>query len=366
MSGIVETGDEDRAEPPENAVPARIVGIDTVTDLAVIKVEKNGLPALKFGDSDRTHPGELVLAFGSPLGLQDSVSLGVISATNRQLDSESPMVYLQTDAAINPGNSGGPLVNMQGDVIGINSMIETQSGGNEGVGFSIPSNTARIVYEQLVKYGHSRRGAIGVYPANLTPTLAEGLSLPRKTGVVIEDVVPGSAADRAGIKISDIVLSADGRSMRDTKDFALLMFRKSPGDKVHLEILSGTATREMDIEVMRSPRDASNLIDLSKADDYVVPRLGVLAVRINDDIAKQIGSQRKPGGLLVVARTSGSAADEVNLKTGDILYSVNTIPLDSLKTLQDFMKNLKSGDSAVFQVERDNLLSFVSFRFEED
>ena len=150
VSGATETGGSDRAEPPATAMPARVVGIDTVTDLAVIKVDKSGLRALKFGDSDHVHPGELVLAFGSPLGLQDSVSLGVISAVNQQLDTDSPMVYLQTDAAINPGNSGGPLIDMRGDVVGINSMIESQSGGNEGVGFSIPSDTARIVYEQLV------------------------------------------------------------------------------------------------------------------------------------------------------------------------------------------------------------------------
>ena len=182
LSGIVDTGGSDRAEPPATAMPARVVGLDTVTDLAVIKVEKSGLRALKFGDSDRVHPGELVMAFGSPLGLQDSVSLGVISAINQQLDSDSPMVYLQTDAAINPGNSGGPLIDMRGDVVGINSMIETQSGGNEGVGFSIPSNTAQIVYEQLVKYGRPRRGTIGVYPTNLTPVLAQGLGLSRNAG----------------------------------------------------------------------------------------------------------------------------------------------------------------------------------------
>src|SRR6202046_579716 len=251
VSGAADVDNGDRAEPPATALAARVVGMDTVTDLAVIKVEKSGLRALKFGDSDRVHPGELVLAFGSPLGLQDSVSLGVISAINQQLDQDSPMVYLQTDAAINPGNSGGPLIDMQGEVVGINSMIETQSGGNEGVGFSIPSNTARIVYEQLVKYGHPRRGAIGVYPTNLTPVLAQGLGLSRDSGVLIEDVVASSAAEKAGIKIDDIVLSADSRPIRDTKEFALIMFRKRPGEIVHLSILSGTLTRQVAVSVTR-------------------------------------------------------------------------------------------------------------------
>jgi serine protease Do len=365
MSGVEAPGNGDRAEPPATAVPARIVGIDTVTDLAVIKVEKPGMRALKFGDSDRVHPGELVLAFGSPLGLQDSVSLGVISATNQQLDSDSPMVYLQTDAAINPGNSGGPLIDMQGEVVGINSMIETQSGGNEGVGFSIPSNTARIVYEQLLKYGRPRRGTIGVYPTNLTPVLAQGLGLSRNAGVLIEDVVPDSPADKAGIKIDDIVLSADGRPMRDTKELALIMFRKRPGETVHLSILSGTITRQIDVSVAQSPRDTASLLDPADTDQYVIPRLGALVLPMTPELANQFGSQRQSGGLLVVARTFGAAADEVNLKTGDILYFANTTKLDSVADLKNFVKGLKSGDAVVLQVERSGLLNFLAFRYEE-
>ena len=365
VSGATETGGSDRAEPPATAMPAHVVGIDTVTDLAVIKVDRAGLRALKFGDSDRVHPGELVLAFGSPLGLQDSVSLGVISAVNQQLDTESPMVYLQTDAAINPGNSGGPLIDMRGDVVGINSMIESQSGGNEGVGFSIPSDTARIVYEQLVKYGHPRRGTIGVYPTNLTPVLAQGLGLSRNAGVLIEDVVPDSAAAKAGIKIDDIVLSADGRPMRDTKQFALIMFRKRPGETVHLAILSGTATRELDVAVAQSPRDPTSLLNPADTDQDLIPRLGALVLPLTPELAGQLGSQREPGGLLVVARTFSAATEEVNLKTGDILYYANKTKLDSVTVLKNFMVGLKSGDPVVLQLERDGLLTYLSFRFEE-
>ncbi len=365
MTGVADVGSSDRAEPPATAVPARIVGIDTVTDLAVIKVEKSGMRALTFGDSDRVHPGELVLAFGSPLGLQDSVSLGVISATNQQLDPDSPMVYLQTDAAINPGNSGGPLIDMQGAVVGINSMIETQSGGNEGVGFSIPSNTARIVYQQLLKYGRPRRGTIGVYPTNLTPVLAQGLGLSRNSGVLIEDVVPDSPADKAGIKVDDIVLSADGRPMRDTKELALIMFRKRPGETVHLSILSGALTKQIDVPVTQSPHDTAALLDPADTDQYVIPRLGALVLPMTPELASQFGGQRESGGLLVVARTFGAAADEVSLKTGDIIYSANTTKLNSVADLRSFVKDLKSGDAVVLQIERNGLLNFLAFRYEE-
>src|SRR6202167_3433120 len=364
MSGVVGAG-EDRAEPPATAVPARIVGMDTVTDLAVIKVEKPGMRALKFGDSDRVHPGELVLAFGSPMGLQDSVSLGVISATNQQLDPDSPMVYLQTDAAINPGNSGGPLIDMQGAVVGINSMIETQSGGNEGVGFSIPSNTARIVYEQLLKYGRPRRGTIGVYPTNLTPVLAQGLGLSRNAGVLIEDVVPDSPADKAGIKIDDIVLSADSRQIRDTKELALIMFRKRPGETVHLSIMRGAVTQQIDVPVTQSPRDTTTLLDPNNTDQYLIPRLGALVLPMTPELASQFGGKRESGGCVVVARTFGAAADEVKLKTGDILYYAHATKLNSIADLKNFVSKLKSGDAVVLQVERSGLLNFLAFRYEE-
>ena len=357
--------DDSRSEPPSTALPARIIGMDVLTDLAVIKVDRSGLAALKFGDSDRMHTGELVLAVGSPLGLQDSVSLGVVSAVNRQLAPDSPLVYIQTDAAINPGNSGGPLIDMQGDLVGVNSMIESHSGGNEGVGFSIPSNTAKVVYEQLIKYGHTRRGSIGILATNLTPTLASGLGLARNSGVLVEDVLPDSPAGKADLKIGDILTTLNQKPLRDTRQLALQVFRQRPGDVVELGVLRGTDAETVSLTVNESKRDAASLIDPSKADDYVVPRLGVLAVPIQGELAQSIGPQRESGGLLVVARTFGSSSAEVDLKVGDILYSANRTRLDSLDTLKNFMLSLKPGDSAVLQVERNTQLLFVSFKYEE-
>jgi len=372
-SKSAERSDGNRSEPPVTALPARIIGMDPVSDIAVIKVERTGLPSLKFGNSDRIHPGELVLAFGSPLGLQDSVSLGVVSAVNRQLDPESPMVYLQTDAAINPGNSGGPLVDMRGDLIGVNSMIESQSGGNEGLGFSIPSNTAQVVYDQIIKYGHARRGAIGIYPTNVTPTLARGLGLKRDTGVLIEDIAADSAAAASGLKIGDVIVTLDGQPLRDTRQLAVQMFRQVPGTVLHLGVIDGSwptgaetnLVTNIDITVLESKRDAASLIDPSKADQYVIPRLGVLAVPITADLASTIGPQRQPGGLLIVAKTFGSSADIVDLRVGDVLYYANRIKLDSVETLKQFMTNLKSGDPAVLQVERNSQLSYVPFKYED-
>jgi len=195
-----------------STVNAIIVGVDKETDLALLKIEATGLPTLRLGDSRKLRQGQLVLAFGSPLGLANSVTLGVISSgAPRQLQPDRPMVYIQTDAPINPGNSGGPLVDVDGNVVGISTFILSQSGGNEGLGFAVPSHTVEIIYQQLRKYGHVHRGEIGVSVQNITPVLTAGLGLPASQGVMVADVLPDGPAEAAGLQIQDIVLKMDGR-----------------------------------------------------------------------------------------------------------------------------------------------------------
>ena len=186
--------------PRPRVVGAQIVAIDEETDLSVLKVDEKALPALELADSDAVRPGQLVLAFGSPLGLDSSVTLGVVSAVARQLEPDDPMIYIQTDASINPGNSGGPLVDTDGRVVGINTLILSQSGGNEGLGFAAPSNIVRNIFEQVRKFGRVRRGEIGVRAQTITPSLAEGLQLPRDWGVVLGDVYPDGPAAKAGAR----------------------------------------------------------------------------------------------------------------------------------------------------------------------
>ena len=178
------------------SVTGEVVGVDVETDLAVVRVNERNLTALTFGDSDELKAGQMVLAFGSPMGLHNSVSLGVVSAVARQLQPESPMIYVQTDASINPGSSGGPLVDVNGRLVGINTLILSEAGGNEGLGFAAPSNIVRTVYEQIRKGGRVRRGEIGVRAQTVTPVLAAGLKLARDHGVVLADVKPGTPAAR--------------------------------------------------------------------------------------------------------------------------------------------------------------------------
>jgi serine protease Do len=193
-----------------HSVDARVVGSDEDVDLAVLKIEATGLPALRIGDYNKVRQGDFVFAFGSPEGLQDSVTMGVVSTPARQLDPDSSMVYVQSDAATNPGNSGGPLVNVDGELIGINTFILSQSGGNEGLGFAIPSAIVALAYPQLSKYGHLHRGETGIGVQAITPELAAGLKLNSDSGVIVSDVVPGSPAETAGLKVQDVLKSIDG------------------------------------------------------------------------------------------------------------------------------------------------------------
>src|SRR5918994_25813 len=206
-----------------------MVGTDAETDLAVLKVEQTNLPFAKLGDSDSLAPGQVVLAFGSPFGLASSVTMGVISAVGRQLRDEDRMVYIQTDTPINPGNSGGPLVTPDGLVVGINTLIFSQSGGSEGVGFAAPGSIVRFVYEQIRTNRRVRRGEIGVFAQTITPAVAAALRLPRDWGVVLGDVYPNSPAANAGLRVGDVILSVDGKRMENGRQFDVTLYQRRGG-----------------------------------------------------------------------------------------------------------------------------------------
>jgi serine protease Do len=341
--------------------PARIVGRDAMTDIALLKVEASGLPALKLADSDQVHVGQLCLAFGSPLGLENTVTMGVISATQRQLNPTTPVVYLQTDAAINPGNSGGPLVDIRGEVIGMNTMIVSQSGGSEGVGFSIPSNMIRFIYDQLRKQGHVRRGAIGISAREITSTLASGLGLPPQPGIILEDVLPGSSADRSGLHPGDLLLGVDGKLFQDPRALSVLLFQKRIGDIVAFKIQRGAQLLSLNVPVTERERDPESILDPTQSTGNIIPKLGIVAIEITDSVAQLIEPTRKPGGILVTALTAGGNASLFGLQPGDVLHALNRTPLDSLETLRQTLAGLKPGDAVVFSLERGGQLNYIAF-----
>ncbi|UCG51619.1 MAG: trypsin-like peptidase domain-containing protein [Candidatus Latescibacterota bacterium] len=362
------TGDKREArsilKPLGERVGAQIIGIDRETDLAVLKVPKKNLPYLELGDSDDLRPGQIVLAFGSPMGLQNSVSMGVVSAIARQLRPEDPMIYIQTDATINPGNSGGPLVDTEGRVVGINTLILSHAGGSEGIGFAAPSNIVKNIFNQFRSSGRVRRGHIGIHAQTITPTMAEGLGLDRDWGVIAGDVYPGGPADVAGLSVGDIILSLDGKPMENGRQFDVNIYRRPIGEKVNLEIQRGSEIRIVRVTVIEREDETTRFSDLVKPDENLIPKLGILCLDIDNTIRRLIAGLRRDYGVLVAARSTDAPFQTDRLRAGDVIYSVNKKRIIDVKTLRETAEKLIPGDAVVCQVERDGRIQYVTFEID--
>lgn len=343
---------------------AKIVGVDTESDLAVLKVDRKGLTALKFMNSDRLRQGDLVLALGAPMGLANSMSLGIVSAAARSLGEQNPMVYVQTDASINPGNSGGPLVSMNGLLAGLNTFILSQSGGNEGLGFAIPANTVRDVYLQVRKNGEVKRGELGIFTQNITPVMARGLSLARDHGVVIADVEPESPADKAGLRRGDVLVSLDDRAIVSAGQLENRIFRRQAGEKVQLAILRGQQKLIFSLAVRERADAGSLLARLAHPERNLVSRLGVLCVQLDKDLASMIPGLRREYGLIVAAKAPEGQSQFIDLQPGDIIDAVNTVPVAFIETLQSSLDGMKPGDPVVLQIERNGRFQYLAFELD--
>jgi serine protease Do len=344
--------------PRSRRLAARVVGTDTETDVALIMVEERGLPALELGDSESLRQGQLVMAFGSPLGLENSASLGVVSAVARQLQPDGPMIYVQTDASINPGNSGGPLVDAEGRMVGLNTLILSQSGGHEGIGFAAPSNIVRSVYEQLRRDGKVRRGVIGVRAQTITPALAAGLGLVYDRGVVLSDVMPGQPAAAAGLRPGDVVLALDDKPMQNARQFDVNLYRRAPGDRVRLTVRRGAQSLEPTVTVVARPEDSDRFLTLVTPERNLIPRLGVLALELDDELLRAAGPLRGREGVLVAARAGGAGEDD-ELKAGDVVYAVNGVSVLGLAELRSAVGRPAPGQPIVLHVERAGRLVYI-------
>ena len=343
-------------------VGAQIVAVDRETDLAVLKVEERNLPTLPLGDSDVLKPGQIVMAFGSPLGLNSSVTMGVVSAVARQLEPEDPMIYIQTDAPINPGNSGGPLVDADGRVVGINTLIYSQSGGHEGIGFAAPSNIVRNVFDQIRKTGRVRRGEIGVITQTITPLIAEGLGLSQDWGVVISDVDPNGPGGRAGLQAGDIVLALDGKPMENGRQFQVNFYTRGVGVPVNLEIQRGDARVTARVTVAERPDAPERFAEFVRPEDHVVSRLGILGLDLDERIVRLLPSLRRREGVVVAAVSPAAPpSQQGSLKPGDVIYRVNRTEIKNLAGLRAAVDAVKPGRALVVQIEREGRLMFVAF-----
>ncbi|HYW71194.1 MAG TPA: trypsin-like peptidase domain-containing protein [Pyrinomonadaceae bacterium] len=340
-------------------VPARIVGITTEIDLALLKVEAK-LPALPLATYTKVRQGEIVFAFGSPGGLRNTITRGVISSVARQPDPDSPLIYIQTDAAINPGNSGGPLVNSRGEVVGVNTFILSQSGGNEGLGFAIPCATARTIFKQLQKYGQLRRQEIGVGLQTITPAMAASLGLARDYGVIVSDVLPGSPADTMGVKTGDVLVSIDGQPADNLPSVGYYFRLRDSSESVQVVVLRGATQQTISVPAVEIKTDLDDVSGTADPEKNLVQPLGILGVEIDRKIAVMAKGLRDAYGIIVAAKTAG-ATSEVPLAVGDVIRSLNGKQMASLEGLRTALRALAPGSPVTLQIQRDGRLMYVTF-----
>lgn len=339
---------------------AKLVGLHKETDLALLKVEGHNFPTLLLERNRAVHPGELVLAIGSPEGLQNSVTMGVVSSVWRQPDPDQPMVYIQTDAPINRGNSGGPLVDLDGYIVGLNTFILSESGGSEGLGFAIPARVIRFVYQNLRKYGHVHRTEIQAGAQTVTPTLAAGLGLTQDWGVVISDVTPRGPADAAGLKVQDIVVAVDGRPILGLPGLTALLYLHPPDEVVRMEILRGSEHLSLNVPAIEAHDQEDQLVDFIDPNNRI-GRLGIFAMDFDDRLRTAMPDVRIPSGVVVLGRSLDLNALSADLRAGDIIHALNRTRIESIQQLRSVLRQLKAGDAVVLQIERQQKLQYVDF-----
>jgi serine protease Do len=358
--------DTGRAVPlgKRRVLEARLIGSHKDTDLALLKIDETDLPTLPVLAQLRPRVGQLVFAIGSPEGLQNSVTMGVVSAVARQADPEKAMTYIQTDAPINPGNSGGPLVDMNGDVVGINTFILSQGGGSEGLGFAIPARIVDFVYHSLRKYGHVHRVEIGAVAQEITPTIAEGLHLAQHWGVVIADVKPDGPAAAAGLQVQDIVLTADEHRVETLPQLSSALYLHRLDQVLKLEVMRGEQKKVLYVPAVEQHDPMDQLFDAADPEKSLVPRLGILAIDFTPEVSNLVSSLRIPSGVVVIGRAADLITPDTGLQTGDVIHSLNTTPVISMDAFRRAVLALKKGDPVVLQVERSDGLTYLGFEME--
>jgi serine protease Do len=333
---------------------AKVIGADLRTDVAVVKIDAKNLPTTRLGDPTKLRTGEWVLAIGSPFGLENSATAGIVSATARAVGGESSLPFIQTDVAVNPGNSGGPLFNMQGEVIGINSMIFSATGGYMGLSFAIPIDVATNVRDQLIKTGRVVHGRIGVGAQDVTAQLAQSFGLDRPRGALVSAVEGDSPAKAAGIQAGDIILQVNGRDIERSGDLAAAITRLKPGNEVKLRVWRENKERELVVRVGELKQESGRVAGRA-ADDESDARLGIAVRPLNPEEKKQVDTT----GNIVVERVDGAAA-LAGVQPGDIILGINGRPIESVKQLRAAVKDAKN--SVALLVQRGDDQIFIPLR----
>lgn len=340
----------------EREFEGKVIGRDPKTDIAIVKINvKEELPVAVLGDSDKLEVGEWVLAIGNPFGLDNTVTSGIVSAKGRHIGAGPYDDFIQTDASINPGNSGGPLVNLRGEVVGINTAIFTRTGTNVGIGFAIPINLAKELLPQLKGKGKVTRGYLGVLIQRVTPEIAESLGVGRPRGALVASVSKDGPAERAGIKVGDIIVEYDGKPVKESNDLPILVARTPVGKKAQVKILRDrkeitltvTVGELREEEVVASPKEKGDL--------------GLTTQNVTPQLAETLGLDRAEG-VVVTAVEPGSPAEEAGMRRGDIILEVDRKPVRNLNDYRRALKDAKKGKGILFLVRRGENTLFLALR----
>jgi len=354
---------------------AVIVGADSLTDVAVLKIKDkvNNLPVAFLGDSDKLRPGDWAVAIGNPFSLTSSVTMGIVSAVGRTTPSSGQSGYqdfIQTDAAINPGNSGGALVNIRGELIGINTMIYTQSGGNMGIGFAIPINMARRIMEDLIFDGKVSRGWLGVSIQELDQSTRDAFNLPAETkGVLIGDVFKDQPADKAGIRRGDVIVKVNERPIETLNQLRNQVAAIHPGKTVPVEVLRNGKKQTVQVKVT-SRDDTAAQVSLGDAATDQLPAqtsdaaqlIGIKVGAVTDDIREQLNLAKSVQGVVITEAARGGQAAQEGLRPNDVILEVNRKPVPTVKDFTQAVKGVKTGDTIVFLIQRDGNTFYRAFK----
>lgn len=335
---------------------AKIIGVDKPTDVAVLKIDANNLPTVKLGSAKSTKVGDWVVAIGSPYGLENTVTAGIISAKSRALPDEGYVPFLQTDVAINPGNSGGPLFNLKGEVIGINSQIFSRSGGYQGLSFAIPVDIAMQVEQQLLENGKVTRGRLGVMIQSMNQELASSFGLETPTGALVSSVDPNSAANEAGIETGDVILKFDGHTITRSNDLPPLVAATKPGQKVDIDVL-----RDQKVITLSASVGEMHTADESPT-DFSSEENGKLGLSLRPLTNQEQKQAKVANGLIVVSVTEGAAAG-AGIQVGDILLAVNGEKLNGIEALSRILKENRKRIALLIQ--RDNRTLYIPIKLDK-
>ena len=359
---VIRRADDIRIEGTDSRFfAAEVVGRDSLSDVAVLRIDAEDLPTLTLGDSDQLREGEWVMAIGNPLGFAHSVTMGTVSALGRDRFGPEYGSFIQTDAALNKGNSGGALVNLRGELVGINTAITSNDGGNIGIGFAIPINLVKHVAAQLIEHGEVRRGLLGVRIGNLEPLLAEAMGLDNTQGVLITSVSSGRAADKAGVKRDDIVLEVDGQPVRNAVDLRSLIGRTAPGVEVELLVLRDGKRKRIAVELEALTEEVFASTAGSRDSNEARGPLGIRVANLTDERAERLGYEDE-SGVVIVRVARGSEAAKRGLRRWMLIQEINDERVETVEDYEDALAEIEPGSAFMMRVLGERGTRLVGMR----